>query len=199
MIKNNEEALKWFSEQNNSFKAIQVQNYEGAIKLISDYSEAISFMSSNVKSSLINQFKIVLGDAYNDGNGLSEAMILFASAKSNEIETAFRNVSRKMGFLKEYRDTTYTKFTLCGDYEQFHLTVSQVQTLANNGIQVESCFNKEDNEEADDEIYPVVFRGSKKSYLHLLMRIAQQELDFTYIIADIPSWDISLGYGLYNN
>lgn len=147
-------------------------------------------MSNNYK------FKVNVGDWSNDGHGKHKVILIESTEPNDKVQVAFKTAGQRIGVIGSGR------FLIADDFEDCCLHLNHAKVLKDVGVAFEDIVH---NEGTDEEPYYVFDCGSE-SMVHLVMRIAQTELDFDYkIISDeIPNFNgywgnnnISIGYGLF--
>lgn len=149
-------------------------------------------------------FRVNIGDWSNDGHNQSDAIIIRSSHEVGEVQDAFITAARKIGVLS---NDTYPRFLIADDYDDNRLSDEHQEELTSAGVVWDDLVY------IDDRTTPYSVAGAAYiedaySMTHLLMRIAQTELQFTYEIVEdsLPNfngfWDeklnVSMGYGLYS-
>lgn len=146
-----------------------------------------------------NFFKVNIGDWSNDGHGRNEVFVIDSTKSNEEVQVAFKIAAQKIGVLST---DVHPRFLIADDYEDSTLSDKHAEMLTNSGVQFEDLlYNDGDNED------PIWIIDEPLSLVHLIMRIAQTELDFEYEITSdlIPNFNgfwgnlnVSFGYGLFS-
>ena len=143
-------------------------------------------------------FKINIGDYSDDGHGKNKVVIVNSTKSVKDVLNAFISSGRKLGVVE---DTVYPEFLIAQNYEDTSLSNEYSEALRAAGIEFEDItFN-----DADEDEEPQYHIDGVHAIVHLVMRIAQKELDFEYQIDDrtIPSFNgydgagPQIGYGLF--
>lgn len=144
-------------------------------------------------------FKINIGDFSDDGHGKNEVIIVKSTKSVQDVLNAFISSGRKLGIVEG--DNKYPEFLIAQDYEDTSLSNEYAEALRTAGIEFEDItFN-----DADEDEEPQYHINGVHDMVHLVMRIAQKELDFEYQIDNksIPSFNgfdgagPQIGYGLF--
>lgn len=139
-------------------------------------------------------FKMNIGDYSSDGHGRNEVVVIKSTKPVDEVVTAFMSVGEKINLVK------HDRFLIAEEYEDSELSNEHAEVLANAGIKFDDLVYNDGDEE--DPEYTI--EGTHE-LVHLVMRIAQKELDFEYEISNdsIPSFNgyggkgPQIGYGLF--
>lgn len=144
-------------------------------------------------------FKINIGDYSNDGHGNNEVIIVKSTKSVFEVLNAFLSSGRKLGVVEG--DDKYPNFLIAENYDDTSLSNEFAEAFRSAGIEFEDLtFN-----DADEDEEPQYHIDGTYEMVHLVMRIAQKELDFEYEIDNksIPSFNgfdgvgPQIGYGLF--
>lgn len=146
-----------------------------------------------------NIFKVNIGDWSDDGHGRNEVFVIASTKSNEEVQVAFKTAAQKIGVLST---DVHPRFLIADDYEDSTLSDKHAEMLTNAGVQFEDLlYNDGDNED------PSWIIDEPLSLVHLIMRIAQTELDFEYEITSdlVPNFNgfwgdlnVSFGYGLFS-
>lgn len=139
-------------------------------------------------------FKINIGDYSDDGHGKNEVIIVKSTKSVQDVLNAFISAGTKLNVVQHGR------FVIAEEYEDSKLSNEHADLLRNAGIEFEDLVYNDGDEE--DPEYMI---NGTNEIIHLVMRIAQKELDFDYQIANdtIPSFNgfsgagPQIGYGLF--
>ena len=141
-------------------------------------------------------FKIHIGDWSNDGHNQSESFVIESTKPNNEVQVAFKTAGEKIGVIENNR------LVIADEYEDYRLSSKHADMLTNAGVEFDDLLYNDGTWEEPDYMFEDV-----DSMVHLLMRIAQTELNFEYKIVseNIPNFNgywgdlnMSFGYGLFN-
>ncbi len=144
-------------------------------------------------------FKMNVGDYSDDGHGKNEVIVIKSTKSVQDVVNAFLNSGRKLGVVEG--DDMYPNFLIAKNYEDTSLSTEFAEAFRNAGIEFEDLtFN-----DADEDEEPEYHINGTHEIVHLVMRIAQKELDFEYEIDNksIPSFNgfdgvgPQIGYGLF--
>lgn len=139
-------------------------------------------------------FKMNVGDYSDDGHGKNEVIVIKSTKPVDEVLKAFISSGTKLNVYQ------HGSFVIAEDYEDSKLSNEHAESLRNMGIEFEDLVYNDGDEE--DPEYTI--EGTTE-IVHLVMRIAQKELDFEYEITNdaIPAFNgfgaagPQIGYGLF--
>lgn len=142
-----------------------------------------------------HSFKFNVGDYSNDGHGQNVVIFIKSTKPVDEVIKAFKTSGANLNLIKR------SEFVIAQEYQDSKLSNEHAAILESAGIEFEDLVYNE----ADEDEEPEYSIHGKESIVHLVMRIAQKELDFQYEISNdsIPSFNgfggsgPQIGYGLF--
>ncbi|EBS4516538.1 hypothetical protein DQT32_03845 [Salmonella enterica subsp. enterica serovar Braenderup] len=143
------------------------------------------------------KFKVNIGDWSDDGHGRNDVIVVESTEPNEKVQDAFKTAGKKIGVIE------HDRFVIAEDYEDYRLREDHAEFLKDAGVEFEDILYNDGTDEEPD----YMFEGGSEAMVHLVMRIAQTELDFEYKIVNdsIPNFNgywgrnnISIGYGLFS-
>ncbi len=139
-------------------------------------------------------FKMNVGDYSDDGHGKNEVIVIKSTKPVDEVLDAFMRSGAKLNVVQ------HGSFVIAEEYEDSKISTEHAEALRSAGIKFDDLVYND----GDDEDPEYTIEGTTE-IVHLVMRIAQKELDFQYEIANdaIPSFNgfdgvgPAIGYGLF--
>lgn len=153
----------------------------------------------------MNNFRITLGDATNDGHGITEELHITCNKTNKEIEE---------GIVKANKILDINILNICSNYEGYQISVLELKNLYDHGVfnnsdlkpEVEKCLSDVTPDMSKNDLWLLEGMDMNSTLLVTIIFLAIKNLainDLEWNIRDLNEDELycldGIGYGLYFN